>query len=424
MDKQFELRVGPGDADLKGCDNTVIQAAVDRLAALGGGAVRLLPGRYVMHDSLHLRSGVRVIGEGEDTVLWKAPCVSSPLLYYLGYGHYDVSVAEPEKFRPGMGVHITDDRAGGFYDTVATVVGVRGNELLLSRMLNHDYGEAFRGRAASLYPIVSGYHLRDAAVENLTIDGNAAENEALNGCRGGGVFLLQAHDVRLSHVTVRDYHGEGISFQQCVRTVIEDCACVGNRGNGLHPGSGSVGTVMRRAVCRNNGADGLFYCLRVSYTLCEDCVFEENARDGVSIGHRDDDTLLRRNKIGKNGRHGVYLRQDASKQSGLRNILTANRFYRNAGREIYLDAAAGEFIVAENRFETGQNGAQAAVYAAKQPDSLYVYGNDCGAAEPLEAAAEFSAGIYRQRPAVWPAVGPDAAPADAARHLGRPGVDF
>ena len=54
------------------------------------------------------------------------------------------------------------------------------------------------------------------------IDGNKAENAYLNGCRGGGVFLLQAHGITLRKLFVRNYNGDGISFQQC-DTRIEEC---------------------------------------------------------------------------------------------------------------------------------------------------------------------------------------------------------
>ena len=65
-------------ADITGHTNREIQAAVDRAAAQGGGIVRLGAGTYDMEDSLHLRSGVRVVGEGERTILRKRPSVSSP----------------------------------------------------------------------------------------------------------------------------------------------------------------------------------------------------------------------------------------------------------------------------------------------------------------------------------------------------------
>src|SRR5689334_20428593 len=49
------IKVGRADADLVGADNRMLQAAVDYVAALGGGVVEIGPGEYEMRDSLHLR---------------------------------------------------------------------------------------------------------------------------------------------------------------------------------------------------------------------------------------------------------------------------------------------------------------------------------------------------------------------------------
>ena len=110
-----------GEGKYQGATNVAIQRAVDDVAAAGGGAVVIPRGTYLMHDALHLRSGVRIIG-AEGTILKKVPSAQSNIPDYLGYGHYEVTVEEPEKFPVGTGVHILDDNAGGFYTTVATVV--------------------------------------------------------------------------------------------------------------------------------------------------------------------------------------------------------------------------------------------------------------------------------------------------------------
>lgn len=352
MSDVLSLTVGHRNADLTGDTNTVIQAAVDRVAAAGRGSVKILPGKYIMHDSLHLRTGVCVEGSGRDTVLRKPPSVSSSLIYYLGYGHFDVSVADPDKFGIGSGICVSDLDSGGFYNTVATIIGKNESELIIDRMLNHDYRPSRNGRIISVYPVISGYYINNASVRNLVIDGNASENEYIDGCRGGGIFLLQAHNTKLRDITVENYNGDAISFQQCRYTLIENCFCQENTGTGLHPGSGSVGAVMRNVICRNNGGDGIFYCLRVSYTLCENCTFEGNRRNGISIGHRDTDAVIRNNAILENGRHGIYFREDDMNKSGCRTLITGNRFGQNCMSEgtgeIYFDSMAEEAVIYDN----------------------------------------------------------------------------
>lgn len=344
----LEITVGPCNADLTGDTNTVIQAAVDRVAAAGRGTVKILPGKYIMHDSLHLRSDVSVEGSGSDTVLWKPPSVSSPLIYFLGYGHYDVSVADPDLFETGSGICVSDLDAFGFYKTTATVTGKSENELFINRMLNHDYLPSRNGRVVSVFPVISGQHILNAAVRNLTVDGNAAENEYTDGCRSGGVFLLQAHNTKIQHITVKNYNGDAISFQQCRDTLIENCVCTENTGSGLHPGSGSVGAEIKNIVCKNNKGDGIFYCLRVSYSLCENCIIEGNMGNGISIGHRDTDAIIRGNIIMENGGHGIYFRKDDLNRTGCRTEITKNSFRHNGKSGIYFDSPADEISIYEN----------------------------------------------------------------------------
>jgi hypothetical protein len=422
----FEMTVGIDSGDLQGNTNVVLQAAVDRAASMGGGVVNILPGVYTMNDSLHLRSGVTVRGCGEDTILMKPPSVKSKTIRYLGYGHYDVSVAEPEKFRIGMGVYITDRRSGGFYSTVATINSIKGDELGLTKPLNSDISEAANGVAISVYPIISGYNLKNASVEDLVIEGNADENDYINGCRGGGVFLLQAHYTTIRRVKVRNFNGDGISFQQCRYTVVDECACIRNKGHGLHPGSGSVGPIIRSTEIKGNGMDGIYYCLRVSYSLCENCLLEDNKRDGISIGHRDTDTLIRNNRIASNHRYGVYFRDHSMREIGDRNILENNDFYNNCNEkgQIGIDSPVSNVFIIGNTFRRESIKGQpcAAIYVNACSNGLVVSGNDTGEDQLFELADEkFMDSISLEEDMERPDIGPKALPDDGDSHLG---VDF
>lgn len=93
--------MGVSGADLNGTDQRVLQAAVDYVAGLGRGAVEIGAGEYVMRDSLHLRSGVTVRGQGAKTVLRKARGAVSPLLLDGDYGEEQVTLAKPEGFEVG-----------------------------------------------------------------------------------------------------------------------------------------------------------------------------------------------------------------------------------------------------------------------------------------------------------------------------------
>ena len=65
--ERFTVTVGPKDADLVGTTEKVIQAAVDMVARLGGGTVRVLPGTYRFRNAVYLASQVRILGGGPET---------------------------------------------------------------------------------------------------------------------------------------------------------------------------------------------------------------------------------------------------------------------------------------------------------------------------------------------------------------------
>ncbi|OIO96966.1 MAG: hypothetical protein AUJ92_04675 [Armatimonadetes bacterium CG2_30_59_28] len=418
------VTVGISRADIVGTTNREIQAAADRVAARGGGEVRLGAGVYTMEDSLHLRSKVRIVGQGEKTVLRKCPSVSSPLSADLGYGHFDVSLAEPDRFRVGMGVHIQDDRSGGFYGTVATLTWRDGDRFGISRMLNHDYGRHANAIVQSVFPIISGYRLKDAAVKNLTVDGNKDASAYLNGCRGGGVFLLQAHNVKLNRLRVRNDNGDGISFQQCRSTHIENCLLEENAGLGLHPGSGSVGAVMRGNTCRNNGSDGIFYCLRVSYSLCENNTIESNGGYGISIGGRDTDHLIRKNTIRGNGKAGVYFREGDLAMGGSRNQIEANIIEGNCQKEgdaeIQIDGESRDIHILRNIITPGTRGTTAsAVLVGPKCERVVIFGNEVKGDHVTAINNKAPDGAVTTTAPDKPlAVGPTKAPNEAAAHLG------
>ncbi len=412
---RMRLTVRPGD-------NRAIQEAVDKAAARGGGSVVLRPGVYRMDDSLHLRPGVHIKGSGPDTVLRKAPEVRSDLSADLGYGHYDVSLAQPERFSVGMGVLVTDSRAGGFYDTQATLTWRQGDRFGTSRMLNHDYARNASGRVLSLFPVIRAEGVEDASVSDLAVDGNRAQNpDSLNGCRGGGVFLLQSHRLTLLNLRVANVNGDGISFQQCEETIVESCTSEDNTGLGLHPGSGSVKPILRRCTCRRNGADGIFYCLRVSFSLCEGCVIEDNGRHGISIGGRDTDHLIRNNTIRHNGGCGVFFREHDRVMAGNRVCLEANELAGNCQRlgeaEIHLAAALGDVHVLRNRVQPAGSRI-AGIRVAEGTEGVVLFDNEIGGDPASAIVIEGDRSVVRLGPpAAALRVGPTQAPDNAAWHL-------
>jgi hypothetical protein len=324
MQQLPRITVGQTDGDLQGRDHRVLQAAVEYIAALGGGTVEIGPGEYLMRDSLHLRSHVTVRGTSGKTILRKADSVMSPLALDGDFGEQQITVEDPQGFEVGFGVAIRDDRSGGFHTTVARITGRSGNTFSIDQPLMADCMVAQKAQAATVFPVVSGREIQGARIENLVIEGNRSANAQLNGCRGAGIYLYRGFGTVIQDCTVRNYHGDGISFQQSNDVSVLGCTSEGNAELGLHPGSGSQRPTIRNCIARGNGTDGLFLCWRVRHGLFEDNVLEQNGRFGISIGHKDSDNLLQRNHVRRNQSHGVFFRDELPGMAAHRNHLKDN----------------------------------------------------------------------------------------------------
>ena len=125
------------------------------------------------------------------------------------------------------------------------------------------------------------------------------------------VFLYRAFGTVIHRCNVRNYDGDGISFQQSNDVTVTECTVEGNSQLGLHPGSGSQRATIKKCIARNNGTDGLFLCWRVRHGLFEDNILENNGRFGISIGHKDSDNLLQRNQVRKNHSNGIFFRNES-----------------------------------------------------------------------------------------------------------------
>lgn len=348
MDQLPRVTVGRQNADLIGADNRVLQAAVDYIAGLGGGLVEIGAGEYLMRDSLHLRPNVTVRGVKGQTILRKVPSAVSALALDGDFGEQQITVEDTAGFAAGYGVAIWDDHAGGFHTTVARITGQKGHTFAIDKPLMADCMVGNHARAATVFPVVSGYHALGARVEDVTIDGNKANNIALNGCRGAGIFLYGSHGATIQGCTIRGYHGDGISFQQSNDVTLTDCVSEDNAALGLHPGSGSQRPTVRRCVATRNGTDGLFLCWRVRHGLFEENVLEDNGQFGISIGHKDSDNLLRRNVVRANKEHGIFFRNETLGMAPHRNRLEENVVENNGGAEIRIRGHVNDLVFRNN----------------------------------------------------------------------------
>lgn len=378
----IRVRVGQADADIVGADHRALQAAVDYVGGLGGGIVEIGPGTYQMRDSLHLRSRVTVRGAGEKTVLRKAREHRSPLVADGDFGEAAIRVLNPAGFEIGGGVYVASKSQRNFHGVCATILNARDDLFTLSRPMNADILAGDGGFAATVFPVVSGHALQDAHVEHLTVDGNRAENPTkVDGCRTAGIYLYRGDACEIRNCVVRDYNGDGISFQQSNDVVVADCVAERCAGFGLHPGSGSQRPTVRDCRATANGEDGFFFCWRVRGGLAEGNRLENNGGPGMSIGHKDSDNVVRGNTIVGNRQGGVYWRPEPEPMAAHRVTFEGNTVRDNDGWGLFVDGATAGTVIRGNVIEdTGGGRQKTGIRIGRDAGEVVMEGNTIKAA--------------------------------------------
>src|SRR5262249_48624661 len=271
----------------------VLQAAVDYVARFGGGTVHVLPGTYLLRNSVFLRSGVRLRGSGTDTVLLKAPSVNTRLAADSDWYDQEITLANATGFELGDGVCLrakNPDR-GGIEVLKRTLVARSGNRFRLDRPLRQNFWLMGEATAATLFPLLCGEEVADIAIEDLVLDGNRKKNDHLDGNHAGCIWLQDCNRATVRDVIARNSNGDGISWQVCHDVRVEKCHCHDNADLGLHPGSGSQRPIIRGNRLERNTI-GLFFCWGVKYGVAEENVSEDTRNLGISIGHLDTHQLV------------------------------------------------------------------------------------------------------------------------------------
>jgi nitrous oxidase accessory protein NosD len=285
-------------------------------------------------------------------VFIKVPSVTTKLIADSDWFDQEVTLADATGFKVGDGVCIRARNVATSANVVVkrTLVARDGNRFKLDRPLRENVWKLGNASISTLFPILSGENISDVVIENLTLDGNKAKNDNLDGNYAGCIFLQDCSRIAIRGVTARNYNGDGISWQICHDVIVENCVSENNSGLGLHPGSGS-----QRPVIRNNRVEGndigLFFCWGVKYGLAESNSIVGN-RVGVSIGHRDTDNWIVRNEITRSKEVGVLFRPERGKDfAGHRNRIEHNRMVDNGaenGAAIDVQGATESIVLLGN----------------------------------------------------------------------------
>lgn len=324
-DERLTITVGPAEADIVGTGDRALQAAVDYVVRLGGGTVRVLPGRYTLRNALYLRRGVRLLGSGEKSVLFKRASHETLLADDSDWYDQEITLVDPDGFEVGDGVILEskNPHTGGTDVLRRTLVARSGNRFKLDKALRSNFWTAMAPTISSRFPMITAEEEGGFAVEDLALDGNRANNANINGNYAGALWFQDCSDVALTGLHVRDYNGDGISFQICHDFRVERCHVHNNSDLAIHPGSGS-----QRPCIRGNQVSGsnigIFFCWGVKYGLAEENHIAA-CNYGVSIGHHDDENVVVDNEIQGSFINGLVFRPER----GEGFTAKGNRFERN-----------------------------------------------------------------------------------------------
>jgi parallel beta-helix repeat protein len=375
-----------GPADFVGADDAVLQKAVDSLEP--GDTLEIGPGIYQMENSLFVASRVTVRGRPGQTILQKGTGAECLLTEDGDYGESQLRVTDPQKFRPGMGISVSDKLLNSGWDvSVTTVKAVEGDLLKIDPMTLRDYNvDQQHAQVRNTFPILCAIETDGVVFENLIVDGNRAANAYLDGCRGGAIYLYRSKNAMIRNCIARNYNGDGISFQITDNVQVVNSESYGHSGYGIHPGTGSPRASVKGCRIHHNGEVGLFLCWRVRGGRFEDNVIENNGKYGISIGHKDTDNLFVNNRITANGFCGVYFRKETFKNSGHRNTFSGNKVVNNGAQKegygFYIEPQAGDLVITKNQIAETRTGSSRTqrygVYKAVGAGSVTIQDNQMG----------------------------------------------
>jgi len=273
--------------------------------------VQVQPGTFRLRNAVYLPSHVRLLGSGADSILLKDPSTTTKLAADSDWFDQEITLEDASGFRVGDGICLRakNPHNGGATVCKRTLVARSGNRFKLDRALRENFWLLGEATVATLFPLLSGENIADVTIENITLDGNRATNDNLDGNYAGCVFLQDCNRITMRGVTARHYNGDGLSWQICHDVIVEDCHSHDHAGLGLHPGSGSQRPVMRRNRLERNDI-GVFFCWGVRGGLAEANQIRDNRSYGVSIGHRDTNNIVRDNDIAQSGKAGVLFRPE------------------------------------------------------------------------------------------------------------------
>lgn len=345
------ITVGGVNADIQGFTNNSIQLAINGLPP-EGGTVKMNAGVFLISAPVNVPSNCKLLGSGPETILKRINGFKSPLTDDADYGELKLTVKNVSGFAAGMSVVVYDDVNSGCIDvTTAVITDVCDSVLYIDTHLIRDYSSMRNGIVSNAGSCISAVDSKNIVLADFNIDGTKATNDWLDGCFAGAICLIKVSNILVENVHVENFNGDAITWQITEDVTIRNCELHGCF-NGLHPGTGTINTLIEGNNSHNNDGDGLYVCYRVQHGLVKNNQFHNNKLNGISTGHKDSDMIYEKNHIYDNKQNGVFFRTENQNNSPHRSVFINNLIENNGEREggygFAIFGSASDVVIRDN----------------------------------------------------------------------------
>lgn len=359
------ISVGGAGADIGGFTSQTIQFAVDAVAKTGG-TVKLTPGVFAIKSPVRMKPGVNLIGSGKETILKRTKGFQTKYVVDADYGELKLTVENADSFEIGMKVQVTDEENSSCWNvSTAYITDIQDEIIYVDRGMIRDYRSDKNGLVSNTSSVIDVIDASDVTIANLVADGNRAENFFADGCNNAGILVMYSKNVTIDNVHVKDFNGEGISWQITENVTVKNSEISGSGNTGLHPGTGSPYSVIENNDIHHNDNDGLFICWRVYESRISGNKMHHNGRFGICTGHKDTDVLFLNNHVFSNGSDGINLRGEREANAPHRNTFDGNIIENNKGYGFSVNSPAKDLVLKNNQFKNQAGTQKAAIFIYK-----------------------------------------------------------
>jgi parallel beta-helix repeat protein len=371
---------GPG-SDIPGFNSDAINLALDAIKSRGGGIVRLNPGTFEITGPLRIPSNTSLTGSGEATLLTKCNGFNTSFIIDADWGMLKAFVKDASGFRKGMGIQLYDDEHNQGWDvTTAVITDLENNTIYFDNRTVNDYISSLNGTVSNACSIIEAVGVENVRISDLAIEGNKNNNDYINGCRGGGIYIHKSKNCTVENVKITGFNGDTFSWQITENITIRGCEAADGNGLGFHPGTGSDRSIVENCISHNNKGDGIFLCWRVQNGIFRNNTVYANGDNGISIGHKDTDNIFEDNHVYENSNNGVFFRSENEQNGGHRNTFKGNIIENNGmAREssgFFIGGETHDIDISGNTIRSTGKGNQAtAVFVGKKASRVNTSGN-------------------------------------------------